>query len=294
MKLGYFPGCSLMGSSREFDESLRAIVPHLGIELEEVPDWNCCGATAAHNLNHTLAVTLVARILAKAEQAGMEKVLAPCAACYSRLISTYGELLGDKELKDAVVKELNMDFQGTAEVLNILEVLQTIFSNSDGPEVSQPFARKVACYYGCLLVRPPKVVNFDRPEDPVSMDEIMTAIGAEPIDWAYKVECCGAGFTISRPELVIELCSKIVEDAVRRGAEAIIVSCPMCHTNLDLRRPEINKHTGKKHTIPVLYVTQAVGLALGVPGKTLGLHRHNVPVVFSNVATTAVTGTREV
>ena len=280
MKFGYFPGCSLLGSSREYDESLRAIAPALGIELEEIPDWNCCGASAAHNLNRRLALALPARILALAEKAGMTDVVVPCSACYSRMVTTRNALLEDEELRRQVCGVIEMDFAGTAKVLNVLEMLAVPAGNGLAGKVVAPFARKVACYYGCYLVRPPKLVRFDRPEDPQSMDEIMKLIGAEPIDWAFKVECCGAGFSVSRLDLVAKLCGNILDDACRRGAEAIIVACPMCHTNLDLRRAAIERSTHRTYGVPVLYITEAIGMALGIDGRTLGLHRHVVPVDF--------------
>jgi heterodisulfide reductase subunit B len=280
MKLGYFPGCSLQGSASEFDESLQAIAPALGLELIEIPDWNCCGASAAHNLNRLLALALPARTLALAERTGLAEVLVPCSACYSRLILTRHELDQDEGLRRQVSEIIGMEYQGTARVLNILEVMGQIFQDGLKGKITKPFEHPVACYYGCLLVRPPKVVQFDRPEDPRTMDELMKKIGAKPIDWAFKVECCGAGFSISRTDLVAKLSSKILADAQRRGAEAIIVTCPMCHANLDMRQEKAEKWAGRKYSMPVLYLTQAIGLALGLPEKKLALHQHLVPVSF--------------
>jgi heterodisulfide reductase subunit B len=139
----------------------------------------------------------------------------------------------------------------------------------------------VACYYGCLLVRPAGILKFDRPEEPQSMDLLMKKIGAEPLDWAFKTECCGAGFSVSRTDVVARLSGLILEDAVARGAETVIVACPMCHLNLDLRRPNIEKYAAKKITIPVIYITQALGLAMGIEAKKLGLQRHKVAVKFA-------------
>jgi len=282
VKTGFYPGCSMKGSAREYSESLLAVASALGVALPEVPDWNCCGATAAHNLDRELALALPARILAAADTAGMGEVLVPCAACYSRLKVTRHELLADEALRRRISGLIGADYRGTARVLNILEWLAAI----PGLEkrVQRPFARKVACYYGCLLVRPAGVVQFDRPEDPQSMDTLLRAVGAEPLDWAFKTECCGAGFSVSRTDLVAELSGRVLDDAVSRGAEAVVVACPMCHLNLDMRRPHIEKRAGRKFTIPVLYVTQALGLALGLKPKQLGLQRHKVPVRFSRPA----------
>jgi heterodisulfide reductase subunit B len=264
----------MKGSAREYSESLLALAREIGRELPEVPDWNCCGATAAHNLDRDLALALPARILAAAEKAGMDEVLVPCAACYSRLKVTRHELLADDSLRQRISGLVEADYRGSAGVLNIIEWLGRV------PDleklVKKPFQRKVACYYGCLLVRPAGVVKFDRPEDPQSMDLLMKKIGADPIDWAFKTECCGAGFSVSRTDLVARLSGQILDDAVSRGAEAVVVACPMCHLNLDLRRPNIEKRAGKKFHLPVIYITQAVGMALGLKPKQLGLQRHKV------------------
>jgi heterodisulfide reductase subunit B len=276
MKTGFYPGCSMKGSAREYSESLLAIARELGRELPEVPDWNCCGATAAHNLDRDLALALPARILAAAETQGMDEVLVPCAACYSRLSVTRHELLEDEELRRRISALVGADYRGSARVQNIIEWLEAVPDLE--ARVRAPFARRVACYYGCLLVRPAGVVKFDRPEDPRSLDRVMRRLGAEPIDWAFKTECCGAGFSVSRTDLVAELSGRVLEDAVSRGAEAVIVACPMCHLNLDMRRPNIEKRAGKKFAIPVVYVTQAVGLAMGLKPRQLGLQRHQVSV----------------
>lgn len=278
MKIGFYPGCSLTGSSREYSESVKALANAVGFELLEVPDWNCCGATAAHNLSHDLSLALPARILAAAENAGMEEVVVPCAACYSRLFVTRHELLENEDLKNKISEIIGNEYKGTARIINILEMIERIPEEKWQTTIKAPFAHKVACYYGCLLVRPHKILNFDRPEDPQTMDAIMKKIGADPIDWAFKTECCGAGFSVSRTPTVARLSGKILNDAVERGAQAVIVACPMCHSNLDMRRSAIEKFNKKKFTIPVMYITQAIGLAMGLDRKTLGLQRHKVPV----------------
>lgn len=288
MKFGYYPGCSLKGSAREYDESLRAIAGPLGVELTEIPDWSCCGATAAHNLDHHMALALPARILALAEAAGLNDVVVPCSACYNRLASAQHEMATNEKVRQAVLETIEMPYTGKVTVMNALEMLHKVFSGAERT-FAKPFARKVACYYGCYLVRPKKVVNFDRVEDPQSMDEIVKKIGGTPIDWPHKVECCGAGLSVSRTDLVAKLSGRIVEAAVKRGAEAIITVCPMCHTNLDMRRDWIEQYAGKKFGIPVLYLTQAIGLALGLDETTLGLHRHFVPVEFAPASVVPVT-----
>jgi heterodisulfide reductase subunit B2 len=281
MKLGFYPGCSLDASAREYGESLKAIAPVLGFDLQELPDWNCCGATAAHSMNHKLALALPARILAQAEKAGFDELFVPCSACFSRLAITRKELLEDAELRKEIGGIIEAELKGTVKVLNVLDLLTRCASNGLAGKVSRPFKHKVACYYGCYLTRPESVTTCQRPEDPQEMDDVMRAVGAEPIDWAFKVECCGAALSVTRTDLVGDLSGRIVEDAVHRGAEAIIVACPLCHTNLDLRRDAIEHRRGEKFAIPVLYLSQAIGLALGLGERPLGLHRHHVPVRFS-------------
>jgi len=278
MTLGFYPGCSLKGSSREYAESVIALAKAFDIELQEIEDWNCCGATAAHNLNKELSLALPARILSLAEKQGLKEIVVPCAACYSRLTVTKHELSEKPELKKTVTDANHLEYTGSVEVLNIVQMLDKyVIPNIDG-KVVKPFDHKVACYYGCLLVRPHEILKFDREEDPQTLDVLMLKAGATPIDWAFKTECCGAGLSVSRTSSVGRLSGKIMKDASDRGAEAIIVACPMCHSNLDMRRDAINEFLGEKIDIPVLYITQAIGLAVGVDRKALGLQRHFVKV----------------
>jgi heterodisulfide reductase subunit B2 len=278
MTLGLYPGCSLKGSSREYSESVQAVAEACGIELAEIKDWNCCGATAAHNLNKELSLALPARILSLAEEQGLTEIVVPCAACYGRLTVTKHELEKHPEMVENVVKANGLKYTGAVGVLNIIQMIDKyITPNLDG-KIIKPFDHKVACYYGCLLVRPHGILMFDREEDPQSMDELMLKTGATPIDWAFKTECCGAGLSVSRTRTVGRLSGEILKDATDRGAEAIIVACPMCHSNLDMRRGAIDDYLGKKTDIPVLYASQVLGLALGLDKKVLGLKRHFVAV----------------
>jgi heterodisulfide reductase subunit B len=278
MKIGIYPGCSMKGGSPEYRESVYAIAAEFGIELHDIPDWNCCGATAAHNLNHELSLALPARILALAESVGIDEILVPCAACYSRLVMTEFELGKDEELKKKITEVIDMPYKGGIKIINIIQFIDKYITKDLEYKLDRKFSYKAACYYGCLLVRPHAVLAFDRPEDPQSMDNIIRKIGGEPVDWPYKTECCGAGLSVSRTDLVAKLSGNLMEDAVSRGAEVIIVACPMCHSNLDMRRPEIEKYLGKKLDIPVVYISQAIGMAIGLDEHKLGLHRHFVPV----------------
>src|SRR5450759_2664262 len=281
MKTGIYPGCSLTGSARDYNESVFAIAEAFGFEFTQIPDWNCCGATAAHNLNKELSLALPARILAIAEKNGLDEIIVPCAACYSRLVVTQHELIKNPELKNRICEVIEMDYRGTSVILNVIEWIDKYIVPKLEEKIVKPFNYKVACYYGCLLVRPNKILNYDRVEYPQTLDVVMSKLGATPIDYPYKTECCGAGLSISRTDIVSKLSGKIIEDAEHRGADAIIVACPMCHSNLDMRRPDINKYWKTEYKIPVIFVTQAIGLAIGLSPEKVGLKRHFVDVTIS-------------
>lgn len=278
MKIGFYPGCSLTGSSREYNESLLAIAKEAGVELCEIKDWNCCGATAAHNLNKELSFSLPARNLALAELEEMDELVVPCAACFNRLVMTQHELSEKEELKKQISEKLQMPLKNDVRIYNVLQFLEKHIVPRLDQLVKSPLAYDVACYYGCLLVRPQSVMKTERFEDPMTMDVIMQKLGANAIDWPFKTECCGAGFSVSKTGIVGELSGKIVRNAVDRGAKAIVVACPMCHSNLDMRRPAIEKYLNMKIDIPVLYITQAIALAMGLSPRQAGIQRHFVPV----------------
>jgi heterodisulfide reductase subunit B len=279
MKVGYFPGCSLQGSSRDFAESLHAVAKALSIELCEVPEWNCCGASSGHMIEHLVSVALPINVLLKAQKAGLDQVMAPCASCYNRLATASYEIAHSPTTKAQVEKVLQTTIRKLPRVLNVVELLAQV-ADQIGPKVTKKFEQTMACYYGCLLVRPAKITGFDRTEDPVEMDKLVATVGGKSIDWNFKTECCGASFSVARTSVVGRLGAKIMHDAVERKAEAVVVACPMCHSNLDLRRGEINKRLDPKTDIPVLFITQVIGLALGLSEKELGLGRHFVPVRF--------------
>ena len=278
MKVGIYPGCSLTGTAKEYNESVFALASAFGIEFAQIPEWNCCGATAAHNINKELSLALPTRIMALAEQSGIEEVVVPCAACYNRLIVTQSELKKHPELKNRITEVIEMNYAGSLKILNVIEWIDKYIIPNIDEKIVKPFNHKVACYYGCLLVRPGKILNYDRVEDPQTMDIVMNKIGATSVDYPFKTECCGAGLSISRTDIVSKLSGKLLEDAENRGAEAIIVACPMCQSNLDMRRNNINKYWNKKFKIPVIFVTQAIGCSIGLPASKIGLNRHFVEV----------------
>ena len=266
------------GTAREYNESVKALAAAFDIELVTVKDWNCCGATAAHSLNRNLALALPARILALALAQGLKELVVPCAACYNRLAMTQHELHKDEGLRRRIEDIIGMPLEEKLRIVNVLQFIDRYVKDRIKEKLVRPFGHKVACYYGCLLVRPHKVLQFDRVEDPKVMDELVYLIGGKPLDWAFKTECCGAGLSVSRTDLVAKLSGNIVDDAVSRGAEAIVVACPMCHSNLDMRRRQIDDYLRKETDIPVMYVTQAIGLAVGLTPAEVGVERHFVKV----------------
>jgi heterodisulfide reductase subunit B2 len=277
--VGYYPGCSLHGTSREFDESLRTVAAALGVPLAELDDWSCCGATSGHASGHLLSVALPARNLALAEAQGFSTVVAPCAACFNRLASARLAVAEEPGMAERIPDVLGRPFANSVEVESVLQLLQAHTATlaqkiAENPQPNPLGAVRMASYYGCLLVRPAEVCGFDDPEAPTSMDDIVGACGAAPVDWNMKVECCGGSFSVSRTASVVRLGRAIIDDARAHGAEAIVVACPLCHSNLDLRQKAMYERG--EEPLPVLFITQVVGLALGLPAAELGLDRHFV------------------
>jgi heterodisulfide reductase subunit B len=277
LKAGYFPGCSQTGTAREYDLSLRSVAEKLGTELTDVDDWNCCGATSAHVTNHTLANALAMRNIVQAEKQGLTEMVAPCAACYNRLIVSQHETQIHPELKKEIEAILDSKIENPVQVMNIVE----LFTKIGADKVKQAVVKDLkelnaACYYGCLLLRPSDITHFDDAEQPTSMEELIKLTGAKPVEWNFKVECCGAAHSIARKDIVVDLSKKILDDAVAHGANVMVVACPMCHTNLDMRQKAIKKEYPEHKEIPVLYLTELIGLALGMDEKELGINLHTV------------------
>jgi heterodisulfide reductase subunit B2 len=279
MTLAYYPGCSLHGTSREFDESFRAVAGALEIEMREIDDWSCCGASSAHPTNRALGVALPARNLALAAEQGADEVVAPCAACFNRLASARHELGRDAELAARMPDILGREFANDVAVRNVVDVLREQVPRIEELAAAQitplPLGHmKLAAYYGCLLVRPAAVTGFDDSEAPTSMEAVISACGATPVEWNMAVECCGGAFSISRTASVVRMSRRIIQNARQHGADAIVVACPLCHSNLDFRQAAMQM--SGDDPMPVLFLTQLVGLAVGVPEADLGLSRHFV------------------
>lgn len=276
-QFGYYPGCALHGSSNDYEKSVRACCEALDVDLRELDDWICCGATAAHSLNHTLSLALPARNLGIAERDGLQQILAPCPMCSMELIKTQRALEGDEALRAKMADIVELPLEGKAEVINLIQLFQQIGIDRLDEAVKIPLIDvQAACYYGCLLTRPARVVEFDDCELPQSMDSLLTALGATTVEWNYATDCCGAGMTMANEDTVLELSYKILSNAAAHGANCLVVACPMCHVNLDMKQADVERKYGESLDMVVYYLSDLVGLALGLDEKALAIDRHFV------------------
>jgi len=275
--IGYYPGCSLHGTGRELDMSIKALAEVAGVELKEIEDWNCCGASAAHNLNHNLAIALPYRNLALAEEQGLSEILAPCAACFSRLKGTTVRLGRSDALVEKMRGITEREFKRTVTILSIIEFAGRLLDEGLAEKLTEPLeGLKVAPYYGCLLARGEDIVEGYDAEQPTGMDAALVAAGCEIVPWNFAVECCGGGFSMSMTDAVVDLSNAILTDAEQAGAAAIVTGCPMCHSNLDMRQRTINEAGLGPHDLPIVYLSEILGLAAGIEPEHLGLNRHFV------------------
>jgi heterodisulfide reductase subunit B len=242
----------------------------LGVELEELEDWNCCGASSAHSMNEVLAIALPARNLEIAEKKNQDLVV-PCAACYQRLKVAEHELVSNPHLN------LNISYQKKIRVRDLLEFIHDECREEVRQKVKKPLkGLKAVCYYGCLTMRPPKITGAQNYEAPVKMDELMEDIGIEVYPWSYKTDCCGGSLVLTRPDIVRKLVNKLYEMALEAGADCVISACPLCQGNLDQRQEEISKEFKKDYYLPIFYFTELMGLAMGSEDVDKWMKRHLV------------------
>ena len=272
MKVSFFPGCSLEGTAREYGESIDAVCYFLGIKLEELPGWTCCGASAAHCINEFLSVSLPAKNLLIAENLKHDLVT-PCAACFSRL----------KNAEKALIKESQEQytatpFRGEIKILHLLEFFcrkNVIARIKD--QIKRPLSNlKVASYYGCLLVRPPRITDAENWEDPQTLDNLISLLGGETVSWPYKTECCGGSLLLTNLDIARRLIGRILDMAKEAEADCIVTACPLCQSNLDTRQEEIGKAKGITYNLPVFYFTELLGLAFGLKDTKKWFRRHFV------------------
>lgn len=280
MSYSYFPGCSLKGLGRAYEESLLPVMRHLGVELVELDDWNCCGATAYMSVDERKACALAARNLAIAEKAGARDLVAPCSACYLVLNKTKHYLADSPDMRDMVHRALEaagLSYGGNTAVRHPLDVLvHDVGLDRIREKVVRPLkGLKVAPYYGCQVVRP--YATFDDAWNPTTMDRLLVTLGADVVHYPLKTKCCGASLTGTLPEAGLRLTYILLKEAIRRGADVIATICPLCQFNLDAYHDKLAKRWGAVR-IPTVYFTQLMGLAFGLPEKQLGLNRCFVPM----------------
>jgi heterodisulfide reductase subunit B2 len=275
LKYAYYPGCSLHSMGSEYDSSFRAVCEKLSLNIAEVEGWICCGTTPAHCTSKLLSLALPMQNLCAVEKMGMDKVVAPCASCFSRLKAAQHEAAADATLERQLAEVLDAPLPSSVQVVSPLEMILT---NVDFSAVSRESLDhlKVVCYYGCLLTRPPKVMDFDECEYPMSMDTLLRSLGITTLDWSFKTDCCGGAVSATETDIVLKLTHDILEEARAVGANAIAVACPLCHTNLDTRQAAVEQKYDTHFDLPIFYFTQLMGLALGIPAETLGLQKHFV------------------
>jgi heterodisulfide reductase subunit B len=271
----YYAGCSLEGTAAPYDASVRVVMKALGAKLTDPPDWSCCGSTPAHAVDHTFAAALAARNLTIVEKMKCPTLTTPCPSCLSAFKKAQRRMAKNKVFADEVNSLLDVPYNCTVAAKSILQV---IYEDMGLDEVARPVTTeipdlKVAPYYGCILNRPPEVAGFDDPENPISMDRVLEAVGVKVVDFAFKVECCGAAFGVPKKETVTFLTAKVLEMALDAGANCIAVACPLCQQNLDLRQAQVNSRLGSTFNIPVLYFSQIMGLAYGYSPGELGIDK---------------------
>ncbi len=272
MKYSYYPGCTLHSTAIEYGWSTEAVCEALGIELVEIEDWNCCGASSAHSLDPHLALALPTRDLMRAQASGADIVM-PCAACYGRIAAADHKMRTDAAWRKEMEAEFQTEYIGAAHPRTLVDVL----GNDLAPEalaarVKRPLhGLRTVSYYGCLLIRPPDLTNrWDDPEHPVVMDRILRTLGAEPVQWAHTVECCGASLALDRADVVTVLSGRIVQGANDAEADCIVCACPLCQANLDSRQKGISPK------VPVMYITELMGIALDLPQRNKWFAKHLV------------------
>ena len=263
MQFSYYPGCSLHATGKEYDESTHAVFGALGVRLIEIEGWVCCGASSAHSVSADLALNLPAINVALAQEAGHGDLLAPCAACFNRTKAADYALRNDPARRKSIEEAVNFTYTGNVHVRNPLDVvindvgLQTVASRV----TRRLTGLKVVSYYGCLLVRPPHLMEFDNPENPTVMNRILLALGADVKDWSYATECCGGSASLPRVDIATRLVGALAQHAREAGAEAIVTACPLCQMNLEMRQAD-------QPRVPIFYFTELMGLAFELPGAS--------------------------
>ncbi len=275
----YYPGCSLESLATSYNASTLEVARELGVELKEIKDWNCCGSTAYFPVDELLAYTLVARNLALAEKDGLSEFVAPCSACYKNAYFTNAYLQKDPDLAEHINYALAADdlhVNGSLRVRHLIEVfLEDVGLEAIEKKVNHPLkGLHVAPYYGCQLLRPRK--DHENIENPVFFESLLSVLGAQPVEFASKTRCCGGSLIITNRKAALDMVHKLLQDAVMHKADVIATTCPMCNVNLEVYQSQVNQEFGTEFSIPVMYFTQLMGVALGIKPGRLGIGKEMV------------------
>jgi heterodisulfide reductase subunit B2 len=278
----YFPGCSAKGTGKAYEESLLSVFKALGLAMKELDDWSCCGATLYMSVDEKISFALSCRNMALASKVG-SKMVVPCSACYLVFKKTmdYVEKYGAIKTKiQGALHEVGLTYEGGVELKHPLEIILDEYGVKKlGSVVKNPLKNlRIAPYYGCQIVRP--YTDFDDPVYPTKMDNVLEALGASVIDYPLKTRCCGGSLMGTIEEIGLRLNYILLKEAVDRGANCIAVLCPLCQFNLECYQEEINNRYHTNFSIPILYFTQVMGMAMGLGKEKLGLQRAMVPVAY--------------
>ncbi|MDD4028860.1 MAG: CoB--CoM heterodisulfide reductase iron-sulfur subunit B family protein [Caldisericia bacterium] len=274
MKYGYYPGCSAKSTAPELDATTLALIDFLHLDIKELKDWVCCGASSMHSVDKVLHTALSVMTL-DAANAEERDIMVQCPACLAHVLEAKEVLSKDSELKSDVLEAVGKQVDANMKIRHFSSILHDEYGlDKIREKVTNPLqSLSIASYYGCLIVRPPERMQYDDPENPMVMDQLMSTCGAEIVQWPFKTKCCGAGTAISDTDVSLDLTYEILRMAKNNGAECICVLCPLCQNNLDLRQKKIEQRYGEKLNLPVLYYTQLLGLAFGLDPIMLQLNR---------------------
>jgi len=272
----YYPGCALKGTGIAYEESLLALFRLLGVRLEELRDWNCCGATSYMSMDEQSSSLLAARNLGLARQMGGRDVVAPCSACYLALRKCNDYAARYPAFRDRVNGFLDSDMLPHQPAVRVRHPLELLYTEVRPERLRERAVRPwpggpVACYYGCQAVRP--YAEVDRAHNPTRMDELLQAAGVPTVDYPLKTKCCGATHAGTLHDVGLRLVTILLKEAARRGAQAMVVICPLCQLNLDAYQGEVRREEPSVPELPILYLPQALGWTLGASARSLGLQR---------------------
>jgi heterodisulfide reductase subunit B len=283
--VAYFPGCSLHGTSKEYDLSTKAVFGQLEFPLHEPEGWGCCGTTPSHSTDHYLSTLLPIKNVALMQGEGFDQITTPCPSCFLRMKVAVKDTEENGDLRKRLASDIpDLSLNG----MRVEHLLDMVTDRIGYQKVASKVVRslkgmKVVCYYGCIITRPPKITEVKDYEYPTNMDKLMRVLGLDSLDWSYKTRCCGVSLGITQLPIALELSRKILKNAKGVGAGAIVVACPLCHVNLDARQKPIEEELKERFNLPIIYFTHLMGLAFGLKTGELGLDKHFVDPLLNKI-----------